>query len=73
MRGQTHSNQRNALQSWFLLKPTPTVLLFGDDPGVKEAAAEYGAVHVPLVVEWQWLGGSVWYAGKRRLRAIEWW
>lgn len=38
--------QRNALASWRSLGPEVEVLLMGDDPGVAEAAAEYGATHV---------------------------
>jgi hypothetical protein len=38
--------QRNALQSWQRLRPDVEVLLFGDDPGVAEAAREHGATHV---------------------------
>jgi hypothetical protein len=37
--------QRNALQSWLCLGCE--VLLLGDDAGVAETAAEFGAVHVP--------------------------
>jgi hypothetical protein len=39
--------QRNALRSWTLLRPTPQIILFGDDAGVAEAAAEFGFRHVP--------------------------
>ena len=41
--------QRNALKSWTLLNPRCQVILFGDDSGVAEAAAENGALHVPEV------------------------
>jgi hypothetical protein len=38
--------QRNALESWRLLGPDVEVLVLGDDAGVAETAAEYGALHV---------------------------
>lgn len=38
--------QRNALASWSSLGPDVQVLLMGDDPGVAEAAGEFGATHV---------------------------
>lgn len=38
--------QRNALASWRHLGDDVEVLLMGDDPGVAEAAQEYGATHV---------------------------
>jgi hypothetical protein len=41
--------QRNALGSWVRLRPAPEVILFGDDPGVAEAAAAFGVRHVPKV------------------------
>ncbi|MBS0211189.1 MAG: hypothetical protein JSS27_19765 [Planctomycetes bacterium] len=40
--------QRNALASWARLSPRPQILLFGDDAGVAEAAAEFGATHVSV-------------------------
>jgi hypothetical protein len=41
--------QRNALASWRRLAPEVEVLVMGDDPGVAEAAREYGATHVPEI------------------------
>jgi hypothetical protein len=38
--------QRNALASWIALGSEVEVLLMGEDPGVAEAAAEFGATHV---------------------------
>jgi len=38
--------QRNALASWKHLGPEVQVLVMGDDPGVAEAAGEFGATHV---------------------------
>lgn len=42
--------QRNALRSWTALRPACEVILFGNDEGTEEAAAEFGARHVPDVV-----------------------
>ena len=39
--------QRNAIRSWTLLKPACEILLFGDDEGTTEAAAEFGLRHIP--------------------------
>jgi len=39
--------QNNAIQSWVRLSPACQVILFGDDPGVAEAARRFGVVHVP--------------------------
>lgn len=38
--------QRNALASWSALAPEAEVLLLGDEPGLAEAAAEWGAEHL---------------------------
>jgi hypothetical protein len=38
--------QRNALASWRHLGSDVEVLVMGDDPGVAEAAGEYGATHI---------------------------
>jgi len=42
--------QHNAIASWRRLGDDVQVILFGDDPGCAEAAAEHGAEHVPDVV-----------------------
>ena len=39
--------QRNALRSWLRLDPRPEVILFGEDEGVAEFAAELGVRHLP--------------------------
>lgn len=39
--------QKNAIESWRLLHPDCQILLFGDEPGVKKAAREVHAVHIP--------------------------
>jgi len=41
--------QRNALANWKALGPQVEILLMGDDPGVAEAAQEYGCRHIPAV------------------------
>jgi hypothetical protein len=38
--------QMNALRSWTFLEPKCQIVIFGDEPGIAEAAAEIGAVHV---------------------------
>ena len=46
-RGHIEIIQRNAIQSWSRLHPACELILCGDDPGVKEAAAEFKAKHIP--------------------------
>lgn len=41
--------QRNAIVSWTLLRPTPEVILFGDEPGVSDLCRELGLIHFPDV------------------------
>ena len=48
-RGHIGTIQRNAIQSWLKLSPLCEVVLCGDDPGVAEAAAEYGVKHLPHI------------------------
>jgi hypothetical protein len=48
--GHTALIQKNALRSWTLLKPQPDIILFGNDPGVAEAAEEFGLRYCPDVV-----------------------
>jgi hypothetical protein len=45
--GHIGTIQRNAIQSWLQLSPPCEVILCGKDPGVAEAAAEYGVRHLP--------------------------
>ena len=47
--GHTAIIQRNAIRSWARLRPEPEIILFGDEPGIREMAAEVGAVYVPDV------------------------
>ena len=42
-RGEAARLQRNALRSWSRLRPTPEILVFGDEEGVAETCAEIGA------------------------------
>ena len=41
--------QRNAIRSWTLLRPACEIILFGDEEGTGEAAAEFGVRHEPEV------------------------
>jgi tetratricopeptide (TPR) repeat protein len=41
--------QRNAIQSWTLLKPQPEIILLGDDEGTAEIAKEFGLIHIPSI------------------------
>lgn len=40
-------SQENTLGSWVRLSPHPEILLLCDDPGVAEAAKQFGCIHVP--------------------------
>jgi len=44
-----HVVQDNALASWTKLPSDCELILFGDDPGVAEAAARHGMTHVPQI------------------------
>jgi len=48
-RGHIAVIQRNALKSWTLLHPEIQIILFGDDEGGAEVAAELGIHHEPHV------------------------
>jgi hypothetical protein len=39
--------QHNALASWAALAPATKLILFGNEPGIREAAARYAARHIP--------------------------
>lgn len=41
--------QSNAIRSWTLLRPECEIILFGDDEGTAELAAELGIRHIPEV------------------------
>ena len=49
MKGLAGVQQRNALQSWLRIDPGNEVIIFGNDEGVAEVAAELSAVHVPEI------------------------
>ncbi len=48
-RGHIGLIQRNAIQSWTQLRPVCEVILFGDEEGTADVAAEYKLSHVPMV------------------------
>jgi len=48
-RGHIATIQRNAIASWTRLAPRPEILLFGDEEGTAEIAAEFGLRHFPEV------------------------
>ncbi|MGE5295068.1 MAG: glycosyltransferase, partial [Solirubrobacterales bacterium] len=41
--------QRNAIRSWAKLPSKPEIILFGNEPGIREMAEEVGARHIPEV------------------------
>lgn len=41
--------QRNAVLSWLNLFPECEIILFGDEPGIREIAHEFGIRHVPEI------------------------
>lgn len=48
-RGQIATIQKNAITSWTHLSPKPEILLFGNEEGTAEIAAELGLRHFPDV------------------------
>jgi hypothetical protein len=48
-RGHAGIIQRNAIKSWTLLDPDYEIILFGDEAGTAEVAAEFGIRHEPEV------------------------
>ena len=46
-RGHIAVIQRNAIQSWTLLRPACEIILLGNDEGTAEAAVEFGVRHIP--------------------------
>ncbi len=48
-RGEFATIQRNAILSWTLIRPACEILLLGDEEGIREIAAEVGAIHVSEV------------------------
>lgn len=49
--GRTAVMQENAIRSWQRLVPGAEIILFGDDPGVADAARRLGVRHVPEVAK----------------------
>jgi hypothetical protein len=47
--GHFKTIQTNAIKSWLALRPKPEVILFGDEAGNAEIAAEFGLRHIPEV------------------------
>lgn len=41
--------QRNAIRSWLALDPRPELILMGDEEGIADVAAEFGASHLPEI------------------------
>lgn len=48
-KGHIADIQKNAIKSWLKLRPECEIILYGDDAGVAEAAAEFGVRHIPDV------------------------
>jgi len=48
-KGHSGVIQRNAIKSWALLQPTPQIIIFGNEEGTAEIAAELGLTHIPQV------------------------
>lgn len=49
-RGAARELQINALRSWALLRPTPDIIIIGDDEGAADVCAQFGLRHVPEVI-----------------------
>lgn len=45
-RGHIHTIQRNAVQSWKLLRPEPEIILIGNEEGVPEVTKEFNCRHI---------------------------
>jgi hypothetical protein len=46
--------QRNAIKSWLHLIPKCEIILFGDEPGIREIALEFNIIHVPEIRKTQY-------------------
>jgi hypothetical protein len=64
-RGHVGLTQRNALRSWTLLHPQCEVILFGNEPGAHDVAAELGIRHEPDVLRGQYGGTRLDYIFSR--------
>jgi hypothetical protein len=70
-RGHSGVIQRNALQSWTLLKPRPQIILIGDSPGAREIAEELGLEYAQEVEKNEFgtpLLRSIFHIGQSRAR-----
>ncbi len=47
--GHIATIQKNAIRSWARLRPMPEIILFGDEPGIRQMAEEIGAHHIPEI------------------------
>ncbi|MFZ2026537.1 MAG: hypothetical protein WAV30_04600 [Microgenomates group bacterium] len=47
--GEFAAIQKNAIESWLQIKPTPTIILLGNEHGVKDIAKKYGLVHISVI------------------------
>ena len=43
--GEAAIHQANAIESWTHIEPRPEIILYGDEPGVKELAERLGIIH----------------------------
>ena len=60
--------QLNAIQSWLRLKPTPEIILIGDEPGIAEVANTLHCRHIPDVERNEYgtpLVSSLWEQAER--------
>lgn len=48
-RGNINTIQRNAIKSWTLLRPTPEIILIGDEDGTAGISKEFGIDHISEV------------------------
>ena len=48
-RDHVETIQRNAIQSWTLLRPRPEIILLGDEEGTAEIAKEFNLRHIPTI------------------------
>lgn len=67
--GHTAIIQRNAIESWTRLRPTPEIILVGIDEGVAEISKELGLVHAAEVERNQYgtpMVNSVFHIGQTR-------
>ncbi len=47
--GHSQIIQYNALKSWTLLQPRPQIIIFGDEPGTAQMAAQLKLQHIPTL------------------------